>query len=1156
MGSRYLCTLIFCVKKVFPTKTCFEKKSLACIVALWLSMSFAWAEQRHACLGRITDGEGLPLECATVSLNQAFHAVTDADGKFSIPALPSGTYQYRISMVGFEATTGQVVVANADVRLDVTLHELSLQLTDVTVTARQVQMGSKSVIGQEAITHIQPKSVGDLLQLVPGNLVQNPDLNTLSQAQIRELDDDPNNAMGTCVVVDGMPIGNDANLEVLSATKYEEQSSGNNGTLSAHTTAGRGIDLRTLSAGNIESVEVVRGIPSVEYGNLTSGVVVVNSKAGHTPWEAKVQADPNSKLAYLSKGFRLYHGGALNLAADWAQSWADTRLHYKGYDRITASAGYSNQFGATSFNLHTALFTSVNEAKRDPQMTESHSEWTSSNRGARLGINGRYRSKETFITGIDYKLSANISRQHDQMSNWIYNPDGVITNTRQEGVQEAWFKRTGYNSTYDIESIPLDVYGQLMANRYMTLPRDGYTEVKVGLEYTLATNLGDGLTYDEDNPPQAQSAERLRPRAYSDIPGLNTMSFFANDRLSLPMGRTLLTADAGLRLSNLVLDRDKSGGNRGYLVAEPRANASLDLLHGGRIGALDDLTLTGGYGISHKMPTLLYLYPDCAYFDHVALGRWSDDEAGRLALIQTTIVRETANADLRPMQARKWEVGCSMGIGRNNISLTYYHEEHKREFGFMPQVMWIEYPFYTVPKGATDLAYDAATGQVTCTVDGVATTAQRDTYTERVSWSKPGNTSSAQKHGIEIIRIDLHKDEGYYDQDTGEYKMNYHAHVVASFLNWETGKTVKPNSQAMSEMQTILAMALDMERGERKAETGKEYLDHPQYKKMMEEIDGEKKKVIEEAKKEAAAIVDGAHKEAAAIKQSAEDELQSIQSEVKKAETRLKGLTTMLTNLEEQKDNIEAQIAALEDEYSENNEQMEQKRSELLAKLAEIEEKISDKTQKLKIAEQKLDGLTEKLASEESKFENLALRNMEVEDQILSLSADAAKDMANKKEKMKEVDKAILEKRTEIAQMDKSSEIQRAQNHANKREDVLYRLWPEARNAVKAIFNLGDSNTATDFTPQQALDVEHALVTSRTTRAKAAEELMSLARRDFDAKRTFSGRVNEAGKVLISIANGTHQRLTALLKQQSKDSGGGPSYITDLTDWAGNQIHR
>ena len=289
---------------------------------------------------------------------------------------------------------------------------------------------------------------------------------------------------------------------------------------------------------------------------------------------------------------------------------------------------------------------------------------------------------------------------------------------------------------------------------------------------------------------------------------------------------------------------------------------------------------------------------------------------------------------------------------------------------------------------------------------------------------------------------------------------------------------------------------------------------------------------------------------------SLKEQNEKLIAQIKQAETRLKGLTTMLSNLEAQKDNLEAQIAALEDEYSENNEQMEQKRSELLAKLAEIEEKISDKTQKFKIAEQKLDGLTRKLASEESKFENLALRNMEVEDQILSLSADAAKDMANKKEKMKEVDKAILEKRTEIAQMDKSSEIQRAQNHANKREDVLYRLWPEARNAVKAIFNLGDSNTATDFTPQQALDVEHALVTSRTTRAKAAEELMSLARRDFDAKRTFSGRVNEAGKVLISIANGTHQRLTALLKQQSTDAGGGPSYITDLTDWAGNQIHR
>ena len=394
----------------------------------------------------------------------------------------------------------------------------------------------------------------------------------------------------------------------------------------------------------------------------------------------------------------------------------------------------------------------------------------------------------------------------------------------------------------------------------------------------------------------------------------------------------------------------------------------------------------------------------------------------------------------------------------------------------------------------------------------------------------------AQKHGIEIIRIDLHKDEGYYDQDTGEYKMNYHAHVVASFLDWNTGKTVKPNSQAMSEMQTILAMALDMERGERKADTGKQYLNHVQYREMMEAIDGEKKEIIEEAKKEASAIVDEAYKDAAAIKQNAEDELKSIQAEMKKAETRLKGLTTMLTNLEAQKDNLEAQIAALEDECSENNEQLEQKRSELQA----IEKNIADKQQKLRTAEQKLrdiDGQQQRLISQ----------NQDIEKKIKGMVDDAIK-------RHEQTNKAITQKRAELTKIDKSGELAKAQKHIGQRDDVIYRRWPEARNATDAIFRLGNSPTAKDFTPQQALDVEHAIVTSGTTRTEAAKDLLSLTQKEFDNHRTPGGWVDGAAKVVNSIAQRTHQRLTALLDQQPKDTNGGPSYITDLTDWAGNQI--
>ena len=299
-------------------------------------------------------------------------------------------------------------------------------------------------------------------------------------------------------------------------------------------------------------------------------------------------------------------------------------------------------------------------------------------------------------------------------------------------------------------------------------------------------------------------------------------------------------------------------------------------------------------------------------------------------------------------------------------------------------------------------------------------------------------------------------------------------------------------------------------------------------------------KKIEEAKKEAAAIVDGAQKEAAAIKQSAEDELQSILAKVKKAETRLKGLTTMLTNLEAQKDNLEAQIAALEDEYSENNEQMEQKRSELLAKLAEIEEKISDKQQKLRTAEQQLRDL-------DGQQQRLISQNQDIEREIKEMVDDAVK-------RHDHVNKAIDSKRAELKKMDKSGELARAQKHIEDRDAVIYRRWPAARDAVAAILSLGSSNTATDFTPQQALNVEKAIALSGTERTAAAKDLLSLATKDFDNHRTPQAWVDGAATVVQSIARGTHQRLTALLSQQPKDAGGGPSYITHLTDWAGNQI--
>ena len=103
----------------------------------------------------------------------------------------------------------------------------------------------------------------------------------------------------------------------------------------------------------------------------------------------------------------------------------------------------------------------------------------------------------------------------------------------------------------------------------------------------------------------------------------------------------------------------------------------------------------------------------------------------------------------------------------------------------------------------------------------------------------------AKANGLNVVRIDLHFDEGYQNEKN-ERKMNLHAHIVVDWMDWNTGKTAKLNAAKMSEAQDIIADALGMERGEKKIDTGKEHLSPTEqrekkaeehYKKLVKEIE-------------------------------------------------------------------------------------------------------------------------------------------------------------------------------------------------------------------------------------------------------------------------------------------------------------------------------
>ena len=116
-------------------------------------------------------------------------------------------------------------------------------------------------------------------------------------------------------------------------------------------------------------------------------------------------------------------------------------------------------------------------------------------------------------------------------------------------------------------------------------------------------------------------------------------------------------------------------------------------------------------------------------------------------------------------------------------------------------------------------------------------------YTEKV----------CQRWGVRAIQIHIHKDEGHYTNpdDPSTWQPNLHAHIIWDWMNHETGKSFKLCKKDMEELQDMAAETLDMERGQRKSETGAEHLERNDFILQKQEMEKqENQTVIEKQKKE------------------------------------------------------------------------------------------------------------------------------------------------------------------------------------------------------------------------------------------------------------------------------------------------------------------
>ena len=339
------------------------KTIITAVLPLLLGFCIATQAQEKVELeGQVLEAgtENLPLDYAVVSVLPAeLHTVTDAEGRFLFQDLPGGAkIRIQVQYVGYKTIDTLVTLSSTRVNRYVFRMETeNFFMDEVVVTAKANEAGeaTASEINRQAIEHLQASSLKDIMQLVPGAVMSNSNLSNPNMLSIRSIDNDPLNSMGTALILDGAQQSNNANLQMTSATAngstnsplyYQDASAGN---------SAAGVDTRTISLDNVESVEVIRGIPSAEYGDLTSGAVIVKSKVGQTPLNVKFSARPEQYQGSLAKGLRLGEkGGTLNLNADFLYTIKRPIESYWNYRRLTAGGIWAMRW-SDGFDTRTSL---------------------------------------------------------------------------------------------------------------------------------------------------------------------------------------------------------------------------------------------------------------------------------------------------------------------------------------------------------------------------------------------------------------------------------------------------------------------------------------------------------------------------------------------------------------------------------------------------------------------------------------------------------------------------------------------------------------------------------------------------------------------------------------------------------------------------------
>ena len=628
---------------------------------------------RATITGRVVEAvTGRPLGAVAIAVEGVpLGSSSDSSGRYQLANVPPGPQVLQARRLGFALARVPVTVpSSGSLAVDISLAAVALRMTEVHVTAdansrARGELGSASVMTREAIANQGASSLAGVLELVPGVPLQPPGLDQVQQIGLRAVPTTSGAAgrlaaFGTLIILDGVPLSNNANL----------QTTGPRGEILLATSAGGGIDLRRIPAAALERVEVIRGVPSARYGDLTQGAIVVETRAGVVSPEVIGRFDPRTSEGSIAAGRAFGNSQTASLTTDLARTRLAPGIRDADVWRGSLDMAHRLSLGrgsiddpisaATVFDTRASLYQVYQNEAEQPDV---HPGISSSDRSGGVRLTERMRKGGLADRHIEITASIEREWQNAVKQRPLVRGAEPFTDLLVEGRNTGRYVAGVYPATVRLEGAPWHIYtrfeGVLPATRF-----GGDNTLRSGAEFRREWNAGPGYQFNIEFPPQVDFNGVNgydRPRRYDAIPPVATSAGYVDDRFTraLPHGMSL-EVQAGLRAELLHSGTWWAAGARD-VVLQPRVNVQLS--------PLPSVRLRAGWGRTAKLPALGDLYPAPQFYDVVNVNWYPPNPAERLAVL-TTSIRDATNPGLGFAVGHKAEAGLEVDLGHRGAALS------------------------------------------------------------------------------------------------------------------------------------------------------------------------------------------------------------------------------------------------------------------------------------------------------------------------------------------------------------------------------------------------------------------------------------------------------------------------------------------------------